>query len=163
MSYRVLQVLLYMTLASSAVLRADESGSATETSAALNTKNDNKGLAVSERLTLPTYNPANSLSDTKIITSPVDIKQDKKEIRQDQKDIRQDDTELAKERKALNADIAQLIKDLKENKPLSVIEAEEAKINAEEGDIVASETDIKADKKDLKAADKDLNQDLKGH
>jgi hypothetical protein len=163
MSYRVLQVLLYMTLASSAALRADESGSATETSAALNTKNDNKGLAVSERLTLPTYNPANSLSDTKIITSPVDIKQDRQEIKDDRKDIRQDDTELSKERKALRSDIAQLIKDLKENKPLSVIEADEQKINQEEELIVSSEQEIGTDQQELKAAKKDLKQDLHGN
>jgi hypothetical protein len=163
MSYRVLQVLLYMTLASSAAVRADESGSATDISGAFNTKNDNKGLAVSERLTLPTYNPANSPSDTKTIMSPSDIKQDKKDIKADKKDISQDDHQLATEEKKLGADIAQLIKDLQENKPASVIKAEEAKINEEEADIKASNKDIKADKTDLTADQKDLTQDKKGH
>ena len=163
MSYRVLQVLLYMTLASSAAVRADESGSATDISGAFNTKNDNKGLAVSERLTSPTYNPANSPSDTKTIMSPSDIKQDEKEIKQDRKDIRQDDKELQQERVKLRADIAQLVKDLKENKPASVIAADEAQINAEAADIASTEQDIQTDKTDLKAAEQDLKQDRQGN
>jgi len=71
-------------------------------------------------------------------------------------------TELANENDKLRADIAQLIKDLRENKPPSVIKAEEAKINAEEAAIKASDKDLKTDRKDLKADEKDLRQDL-GH
>ena len=44
-------------------------------------------VPVSVALTSPTYNPANSLSDTKEVTSPVDIKQDKKDIR-DKRDLK---------------------------------------------------------------------------
>ena len=263
MSNRVLQVLLCMTLASSAAVRAEESGSAAAISAAFSSENYDKGLElvrqvfakfqsdesaqattliksilasvpkdqagqivvaaiqgnpslgtlilnasvsgasrdeqlailsrvnfaltqhpeqngelaqhvpemltnaartvpVSMALTSPTFNPANSKSDSKIITSPVDIKQDEKDIRKDTRDIIQDETKLANEHSKLRADIAQLIKDLRENKPPSVIRVEEAKINEEERDIVASEKDIKADKTDLKADEKDLREDLGG-
>jgi hypothetical protein len=124
--------------------------------------NTARTVPVSMALTSPTFNPANSPSDTKIVTSPVDIKQDRKDIRQDKRDISQDETELASEHDKLRADIAQLIKDLRENKPTPVIKAEEAKINAEETAIAASDKDLKADKKDLKADEKDLRQDL-GH
>jgi hypothetical protein len=264
MSYRVLQVLLCMTLASSAALRAEESGSAAEISAAFSNNNYARGLllvreafaklkptetaeaatliksvltsvpveesgsvvaaaiksnprlgaavldgavsgadnakqlvilsrvsyaanqnpeefssisahlpsllsssqkavSVSTALISPTYNPANSPSDAKFVTSPVDIRQDEKDIRADAKDIRQDDHQLTTEEKKRQADIAQLIKDLIENKPPSVIKAEQAKINEEDADVKASEKDIKADKKDLKADEKDLRQDEKGH
>jgi hypothetical protein len=120
-------------------------------------------VPVSMALTAPTFNPANSPSDTKTINSPSDIKQDEKDIRQDKKDISQDQAQLANEHSKLRADIAQLIKDIRENKPPSVIRAEEAKINEEERDIKASDKDLKADKTNLKADDQDLRQDLHGH
>jgi len=110
-------------------------------------------------LTAPDYNPANSQSDTSVFRSPPDIKQDEKDIRKDERDINQDDHRLSNEREHLRDDIAQLIKDLRENKPPSVIKAEEAKINAEERAIVSSEKDLKADTKDLRADEKDLRQD----
>jgi hypothetical protein len=119
-------------------------------------------VPVSMVLTSPAYNPANSLSFTKVFNSPSDIRQDEKDIRKDERDINQDDHQLAKEREQLRDDIAQLIKDLKENMPPSVIKAEEAKINAEEKGIVATENDLKSDRKDLKADEKDLRQDLHG-
>jgi hypothetical protein len=106
-------------------------------------------VPVSMALTSPTFNPANSQSDSKIITSPVDIKQDKK-------DIRQDERQLSNEQNKLRADFAQLIKDLEENKPPSVIRADEAKISAEQAAIVSTDRDLGADKKDLR-------QDLNGH
>lgn len=125
--------------------------------------NTTRTVPVSMALTSPTFNPANSPSDTTIITSPVDIKQDLKDIRKDGKDISQDATKLAKENNKLRADILQLIKDLKEDKSPSVIKAEEAKISSEEAAVAASDKDLNADTKDLTADEKDLTQDLNGH
>jgi hypothetical protein len=100
-------------------------------------------VPVSVALTSPTYNPANSLSDTNAVTSPVDIRQDKK-------DIRADRAQLQADRAQLLADRAQLLADKREGKSPAVIAKEEAKIDAEQAKIDRAQKDLKADEKDLR-------------
>jgi hypothetical protein len=111
--------------------------------------NTARTVPVSMALTSPTFNPANSRSDTKLITSPVDIKQDKKDIRADSRQLQADQTRLGQDQNKLFLDVI-------DGKSPAVIAKDEAKIAADEAKIKSAEKDLKADKKDLR-------QDELGH
>jgi hypothetical protein len=91
--------------------------------------NTARTVPVSVALTAPTYNPANSPSDTKVIISNPDIGEDRK-------DIKQDLAELKAEQEVLQ--------DLRQ------AHAPRREIKQEEKDIKSVRKDLKADKKDLK-------------
>jgi hypothetical protein len=105
--------------------------------------NTARTVPVSMALTSPTFNPANSRSDTKLITSPVDIKQDKKDIRADSRQLQADQTRLGQDQNKLFLDVI-------DGKSPAVIAKDEAKIAADEAKIKSAEKDLKADKKDLR-------------
>ena len=105
--------------------------------------NAERTVPVSVALTSPTYNPANSLSDTKEVTSPVDIRQDKKDIRADSLQLQVDETVLRFDKELLK------IFRITGQSP-AVIAKVEAKIDAEQAKIKSAEEDLRADRKDLR-------------
>lgn len=119
-------------------------------------------VPVSTALTLPAYNPANSLSDTKVVTSPVDIRQDEKDLRQDERDRNKDRKQVKDQREQLNDDLEKLRDDLQQHKSAKAIAEDEEKINKVEEKIGDSEKDLKGDRKDISNDFKDLKQDLHG-